>query len=65
MKSIPSILLLVILVVHQEGLAQRPVLFGPNFGQVRPEHKVEIFAPGMVSIQGRHEYDLHFSSTGT
>ena len=65
MKTLPAILLLILLVNPRDGMAQRPVLHGPYFGQVRPGQNAEIFAPGMVSIQGRYEYDLQFSSTGT
>lgn len=36
-------------------------LKGPYFGQKQPELTAQVFAPGMVSLNGRHEYGISFS----
>lgn len=39
-----------------------PVLKGPYFGQKTPGVIPEVFAPGIISISGRHEMGVSFSS---
>lgn len=38
-----------------------PVLEGPYFGQKPPGLTPEVFAPGIVSVNGRYEYGVSFS----
>ncbi|NMP17716.1 PD40 domain-containing protein [Thalassotalea sp. Y01] len=38
-----------------------PVLQGPYFGQKTPGLTPEVFAPGLVSIEGRYEFGMAFS----
>ncbi len=38
-----------------------PVLKGPYFGQKPPGLTPEVFAPGIVSVDGRYEYGVSFS----
>ena len=40
------------------------VLVGPYFGQKPPGDKAVLFAPGIISIEGRYEYALSFSPDG-
>lgn len=37
---------------------------GPYFGQQPPGEKAAVFAPGIISIEGRYEYALSFSPDG-
>ena len=41
-----------------------PELHGPYFGQPTPEKKAELFAPGLISVNGRYEYAVSFSPDG-
>lgn len=41
-----------------------PELRGPYFGQQTPEGQAEVFAPGLISVDGRYEYALSFSPDG-
>jgi len=41
-----------------------PGLTGNYFGQKVPGSKAELFAPGLVSLEGRYEFALSFSSAG-
>ncbi len=41
-----------------------PELRGPYFGQQTPETEAEVFAPGLISVNGRYEYALSFSPEG-
>jgi Tol biopolymer transport system component len=42
-----------------------PELSGPYFGQRTPSATAELFAPGLISVNGRYEYALSFSPDGT
>jgi len=47
------------------ALAEEPPdLRGPYFGQQPPGREAEVFAPGVVSVNGRYEYALGFSPDG-
>jgi Tol biopolymer transport system component len=41
-----------------------PHLTGKYFGQKGPGGKAELFAPGLISLEGRHEFALSFSQAG-
>ena len=41
-----------------------PHLTGRYFGQKEPEGKAELFAPGLISLEGRYEFALSFSPVG-
>ena len=43
------------------GQDEFPVLEGPYFGQKPPGLIPELFAPGIISISGRHEMGVSFS----
>jgi hypothetical protein len=60
----PIIIFLLFFVYNINCMAQQLQLKGPYFGQIKPESEAEIFAPGLISCQGRHEYDLCFSPSG-
>lgn len=47
---------------NSEGKTEFPVLQGPYFGQPLPGLIPEVFASGIVSIDGRSEYGVSFSS---
>lgn len=47
-----------------EGEDGFPVLRGPYFGQQEPGLQALPFAPGLVSLAGRHEFALSFSPAG-
>ena len=36
-------------------------LSGPYFGQIPPEFEAEIFAPDLVSLEGRYEFAISFA----
>jgi len=65
MKTIRSsiVLLFSILAFSSKsyGHNEFPVLQGPYFGQKPPGLIPEIFAPGIISISGRHEMGVSFS----
>jgi len=48
------------------GIAEGPPpgLRGPYFGQSPPGREAQVFAPGLVSVQGRYEYALGYSPDG-
>jgi len=60
---IPIILLFSILVFSSKsyGHNEFPVLEGPYFGQKPPGLIPYVFAPGIISINGRHEVGISFS----
>ena len=66
MKSIciSTIVLLSILAGSCKSYAQDefPVLKGPYFGQKQPSSIPEVFAPNIISINGRYEHGISFSS---
>jgi hypothetical protein len=41
-----------------------PHLTGKYFGQKGPEGKARLFAPGLISLEGRYEFALSFSPAG-
>lgn len=41
-----------------------PRLTGKYFGQKEPAGKAELFAPGLISLEGRYEFALSFSPAG-
>jgi Tol biopolymer transport system component len=68
MKTTKLIILISVLSLHtvfaqgnMENDADFPMLQGPYLGQKTPGLIAEIFAPGMVSIDGRYEYGISFS----
>lgn len=62
-KYISTVLLVSILAFSSVsyGKNEFPVLEGSYFGQKPPGLTPEVFAPGVVSINGRYEYGLSFS----
>jgi len=59
----PIILLFSILTISSKSysLDEFPVLKGPYLGQKLPGSIAEVFAPGIVSINGRYEHGISFS----
>ena len=53
-------------VACEEKLDKHPVtdLKGPNLGQAPPGDEARIFAPGVVSLEGRYEYAVSFDPDG-
>jgi hypothetical protein len=49
---------------RQETIAPFPQLAGKYFGQKVPGMKAELFAPGLVSMEGRYEFAPSFSPEG-
>ena len=45
-----------------ENASSFPPLEGPYLGQIPPGLTPEVFAPGLVSIDGRYEFGISFSS---
>jgi Tol biopolymer transport system component len=41
-----------------------PHLSGKYFGQKEPENQAELYAPGLISLEGRYEFALSFSPKG-
>ena len=39
-------------------------LSGPYFGQTPPGTEAEVFAPGLISIEGRYEFAISFAPGG-
>ena len=64
MKPLSIVIFLLVSVFSFNCIAQELQLKGLYFGQIKPGNEAEIFAPGLISCQGRHEYDLCFSPTG-
>ncbi len=50
-----------LLKIEDESKSNFPILRGKYFGQNPPELIPEIFAPGIVSVNGRYEYAVSFS----
>lgn len=50
----------------QDGIDKHPAtgLRGPYLGQSPPGDQAEIFAPGLVSLEGRYEYAVSFDPDG-
>lgn len=46
------------------GAGDVPSLSGPYFGQQTPGQTAKVFAQGLVSVVGRHEYALSFAPDG-
>ena len=64
MKQLTRYIWIFVLFSPQLVHTQDAMLRGPYFGQIQPGEKAEIFAPGMLSHQGRYESGLYFSGTG-
>jgi hypothetical protein len=57
--------LIVLLAVPMTGTPQTPTgIKGELMGQLFPEGDPELFAPGIVSVDGRYEYGMGFSPRG-
>ncbi|MHC4842147.1 MAG: TolB-like translocation protein, partial [Planctomycetota bacterium] len=62
-KLVSNTVLLLALLVSSTGQGQDkfPMLVGPYLGQKPPGLLPKVFAPGVVSINGRYEYGIAFS----
>ncbi len=49
---------------QQKVKTQSPHLTGKYFGQKVPGREAELFAPGLISLEGRHEFAISFSPAG-
>ncbi|OJJ16965.1 hypothetical protein BKI52_30065 [marine bacterium AO1-C] len=68
MKTTQLLILALVISLHtvfaqekSENAASFPTLKGPYFGQTPPDLTPKLFAPGLVSINGRYEFGISFS----
>ena len=55
-----TILSALLISAHVNANEQFPKLQGPWFGQNVPGSTPELFAPGLVSLEGRYEFGMSF-----
>ena len=57
------VLVLSVVLVVGKSFAENdfPVLTGPYFGQKLPGSTPEMFAPNLISVEGRYEFGVSFS----
>lgn len=63
-KLLLTFILGVVLIIHCIRKDNFPILKGPYLGQKPPGMTPEIFAPGIISLQGRYELNSEFSPEG-